>query len=141
LESNIHEHSGHAASGILAFQSRSSLFEFVVADSGVGVLATLRENEEFIELTDHGLAMHAALQENVSRYGRASGHGNGFRDLFLGLAHLNADLRFRSGDHALLVSGPQPELKTARLAQKTAFQGFLAAVRCQPMMPGSATRH
>jgi hypothetical protein len=141
MESNIHEHSGRAASGILAFQSRPSLFEFVAADNGIGVLATLREAREFSDLTDHGLAMHAALQENVSRYGRSSDHGNGFRDLFLGLSHLNADLRFRSGDHALLISGPQPELKTARLAQKTPFQGFLAAVRCQPMMPGSATRH
>jgi hypothetical protein len=141
LESNVHEHSGRTASGILAFQSRSSLFEFVAADSGVGVLDTLREDKEFADLTDHGLAMHTALQDNVSRYGRASSHGNGFRDLFLGLAHLNADLRFRSGDHALLISGPQPDLKTARLAQKTPFQGFLAAVRCQPMMPSSSTRH
>ncbi len=141
MESNIHEHSGAAPTGILAFQARPSLFEFVVADCGAGVLATLREDEEFAELSDHGLAMHAALQENVSRYGRASGHGNGFRDLFLGLAHLNADLRFRSGDHALLISGPHPELKTARLAQKTPFKGFLAAVRCQPMLPRSATRH
>jgi hypothetical protein len=141
LESNIHEHSGHPRLGILAFQSRSCLFEFVVADGGAGVLATLREDEEFATLTDHGLAMHAALQDNVSRYGRTSGHGNGFRDLFVGLAHLNADLRFRSGDHALLISGPQPEVKTARLAQKAPFQGFLAAVRCQPMMPASATRH
>ena len=47
MESNIHEHSGRAASGILAFQSRPSLFEFVAADGGVGVLATLREAEEF----------------------------------------------------------------------------------------------
>jgi hypothetical protein len=141
MESNIHEHSAHSATGILAFQARPSLFEFVAADSGLGVLATLREDEEFADLTDHGLAMHAALQANVSRYGRASGHGNGFRDLFLGLAHLNADLRFRSGDHALLIGGPQPELKTARLAQKTPFKGFLAAVRCQPTMPGSATQH
>jgi len=141
MESNIHEHSGAAATGILAFQARPSLFEFVAADCGAGVLATLREDEEFAEFTDHGLAMHAALQENVSRYGRGSGHGNGFRELFLGLAHLNADLRFRSGDHALLISGPQPELKMARLAQKTPFKGFLAAVRCQPMMPRSATRH
>jgi hypothetical protein len=141
MESNIHEHSGASSTGILAFQSRPSAFEFVAADCGYGILATLREDEEFADLTDHGLAMHAALQENVSRYGRRSGHGNGFRDLFLGLAHLNADLRFRSGDHALLISGPQPELKTARLAQKASFKGFLAAVRCQPMMPGSETRH
>ncbi len=141
MESNIHEHSGAATSGILAFQARPSSFEFVAADSGSGVLATLREDEEFADLTDHGLAIHAALQENVSRYGRTSGHGNGFRDLFLGLAHLNADLRFRSGDHALLISGPQPELKTARLAQKVPLKGFLVAVRCQPMIPGSDTRH
>lgn len=141
MESNIHEHSGASSTGILAFQARASSFEFVAADAGYGILATLREDEEFADLTDHGLAMHAALQENVSRYGRKSGHGNGFRDLFLGLAHLNADLRFRSGDHALLISGPQPELKIARLAQKPPFKGFLAAVRCQPMMPGSNTRH
>jgi hypothetical protein len=69
MESNIHEHSGAAATGILAFQARPSLFEFVAADCGAGVLATLREDEEFAEFTDHGLAMHAALQENVSRYG------------------------------------------------------------------------
>ncbi|QEX15870.1 hypothetical protein FRZ44_11580 [Hypericibacter terrae] len=141
LESNIHEHSARAASGILAFQARPPLFEFVVADSGVGVLATLRDDKEFANLTDHGLAMRAALQDNVSRYGRGSGRGNGFRDLFLGLAHLNADLRFRSGDHALLISGPQAELKTARLSQKAQFQGFLAAARCQSMMPQSATHH
>ncbi|MCK1340387.1 hypothetical protein IVB38_31400 [Bradyrhizobium sp. 38] len=70
MESNIHEHSGAAATGILAFQARPSLFEFVAADCGAGVLATLREDEEFAELDDHGLAMHAALQENVSRYDR-----------------------------------------------------------------------
>ena len=141
MESNIHEHSEAASSGILAFQARPESFEFVAADSGAGVLATLREAEEFADLTDHGLAMHAALQENVSRHGRGSGHGNGFRDLFLGLAHLNADLRFRSGDHALLIGGPQPELKSARLAQKSPFKGFLAAVRCEPIAPRSGTRH
>jgi anti-sigma regulatory factor (Ser/Thr protein kinase) len=141
MESNIHEHSDNAASGILAFQARPSLFEFVAADSGVGVLATLREAEEFSELSDAGLAMHAVLQENVSRYGRGIGHGNGFRDLFQGLTHLNADLRFRSGDHALLISGPHPDLKTARLAQKAQYRGFLAAVRCRPIMPTSTARH
>ena len=141
MESNIHEHSDRAASGILAFQARPSLFEFVAADGGVGVLDTLREAEEFYELTDAGLAMHFALQENVSRYGRGLGHGNGFRDLFQGLAHLNADLRFRSGDHVLLISGAHPDLKMARLAQKPRYGGFLAAVRCRPMTPSSTVQH
>ena len=80
MESNIHEHSDALpVSGILAFQGRPGSVEFVAADSGIGVLATLREAEEFAELTDHGRAMHLALQERVSRYGRDSGHGNGFR--------------------------------------------------------------
>jgi hypothetical protein len=141
MESNIHEHSGAESTGVLAFQAKHSSFQFVVADHGDGVLATLREAEEFADLTDHGLAMHEALKENVSRYGPGSGHGNGFRDLFLGLAHLNADLRFRSGDHALLISGPQPELKSSRLEQKAPFKGFLVAVHCRPLKPQSNVRH
>jgi hypothetical protein len=41
MESNIHEHSERPESGILAFQAKPSSFEFVAADAGVGVLATL----------------------------------------------------------------------------------------------------
>jgi len=137
IESNVHEHSGKAATGIIVFQAQSSDFEFVVADGGVGILATLRETPEFKHLSDHGRALHAALQEGVSRYGRSADHGNGFRDLFRGLADLNADLRFRSGDHALTISG-RPDLRQAVLAQKAPFQGFLASVRCHQPAPSGA---
>jgi hypothetical protein len=138
MESNVHEHSAEAATGIIVFQARPSDFEFVVADSGVGILATLRQAPEFKHLSDHGRAMHSALREGVSRYGRSAGHGNGFRDLFRGLADLNADLRFRSGDHALTING-RPDLRQAVLAQKAPFQGFLASVRCRLPSPSGAT--
>jgi anti-sigma regulatory factor (Ser/Thr protein kinase) len=134
MESNVHEHSGKAATGIIVFQAQPSDFEFVVADGGAGILATLREAAEFRRLSDHGRALHTALQEGVSRYGRSADHGNGFRDLFRGLADLNADLRFRSGDHALTISG-RPDLRQAVLAQKAPFQGFLASVRCRVPAP------
>lgn len=137
MESNVHEHSGKAISGIVVFQARPSDFEFVAADGGVGILATLRQAPEFKQLSDHGRALHAALQEGVSRYGRSADHGNGFRDLFRGLADLHAELRFRSGDHALTISG-RPELRQAVLAQKAPFQGFLASVRCRLPMPSGA---
>jgi hypothetical protein len=68
MESNVHEHSAFAASGLLAFQAKLGCFEFVVADSGDGILATLREALEFQDLDDHGRALHAALQEGVSRW-------------------------------------------------------------------------
>jgi hypothetical protein len=136
MESNVHEHSGKAATGIIAFQARPSDFEFVVADAGVGVLATLREAPEFRNLTDHGRALYAVLQEGVSCFGRSANRGNGFRDLFRGLADLGGELRFRSGDHALTISG-RPDLRHAMLAQKATFQGFLASVRCRMPEPSS----
>lgn len=131
MESNIHEHSQLSETGLVAFQATSSSFEFVAADCGVGVLSTMQESPDFPTLNDHGRALHLALQEGVSRYGQSAHRGMGFRELFLGLASLNADLRFRSGDHALTISGPHPELKVARLAQKPVYQGFLVSVRCE----------
>jgi hypothetical protein len=139
LESNIREHSEMPETGLLAFQTTHDGFEFVAADNGIGVLATLRDAPEFRNLTDHGRALYAALQEGVSRHGRSGNHGNGFRDLFLGLRSLHSDVRFRSGDHALTLSGSQPELKQAHLAQKSLFQGFLASVHCRSIMASSAT--
>ena len=140
LETNIHEHSDQATTGLIAYRASQSEFEFVVADAGRGILSTLQEAPEYRSLTDHGRALHAALQEGVSRYGRAANRGNGFRDLFLGLASLDASLRFRSGDHALSLSGGHPDLRFARLAQKMPFQGFLASVRCR-VRPLSRVRH
>jgi anti-sigma regulatory factor (Ser/Thr protein kinase) len=139
MESNIFEHSERSESGLLAFQAGRAGFEFVAADAGTGVLATLREAREFQELTDHGRALHLTLQENVSRHGRDPDHGNGFRDLFAGLASLNANVRFRSGDHALTISGARPDLKAAHLSQKAPFQGLLASVQCFALQPQGAT--
>lgn len=139
LESNIREHSEKSETGLLAFQARHDGFEFVAADKGVGVLATLRHAPQFRKLADHGRALHLALQEGVSKHGRDPNHGNGFRDLFVGLRSMHANLRFRSGDHALTISGSRPGLDRAQIAQKSPFQGFLASVHCQSGIASTAT--
>jgi hypothetical protein len=72
--------------------------------------------------------MEAALTEGTSRFGSESGHGYGFRPLFVGLANLKGSLRFRSGDHALLMDGTSPSLTTAQLAQKPPIDGFFASI-------------
>ncbi|MEQ8694887.1 MAG: hypothetical protein RIC85_06225 [Gammaproteobacteria bacterium] len=131
MESNIHEHSQRSHTGVIAYRAGHSEFEFVVADGGVGVLATLREAPEYRNLSDHGTALYTALQQGASRYGRTAHRGAGFRDLFMGLAMLNADLRFRSGNHALTIRGSRPELKSAQLAQKPYYQGFLMSAVCR----------
>ena len=68
LESNIREHSERPETGLLAFQTTPDCFEFVAADSGVGVLATLRDAPEFKNLTDHGRALHAGYQADCHAF-------------------------------------------------------------------------
>jgi hypothetical protein len=140
MESNIYEHSGRPESGLLAYSTGSSSFEFAIADCGRGVLDTLQEAPEHGGLADHGRALYLALQEGTSRYGKSANRGMGFRDLFIGISRLNADLRFRSGDHALTLKGIRTSLTTARLSQKPFYQGLFASVRCE-LPPGSAATH
>lgn len=102
----------------------------MVADRGIGLLASLQSCPEHADLQDHGKALEAALTDGTSRYGSKSGHGHGFRDMFLGLINLQGSLRFRSGDHALLMDGSSPTLATAQLAQKPMIDGFFASIRC-----------
>lgn len=130
LHSNIYEHAQAPDTGVIAFRAESGRFEFVVADHGIGVLESLRSAAAYAQLDDHGEALRLTLTDGVSRYGPDTGRGHGFRPLFIGLANLNGALRFRSGDHALLIDGQNPSLMTARAAQKPAMQGFLIAVSC-----------
>jgi hypothetical protein len=131
MEGNIHDHAEAPETGVLAFRAQQSVFEFVVADRVIGVLASLRSCPEYDGLEDHGAALHATLTDGTSRHGSRSGHGHGFRDMFTGLMNLQAALRFRSGDHALLMDGTSPTLATAQLAQKPMMDGFFVSVRCQ----------
>lgn len=130
MYSNIYDHSGAARTGLVAFVAREGSFEFVAADRGVGVLDSLRTCSEYADLEDHGEALRLTLSDGVSRCGPGTGHGKGFRPLFIGVANLNGLLRFRSGDHALVIDGHKPSLVAARLAQKPKIGGFLASVKC-----------
>lgn len=131
LVSNIHEHSGAPASGIAAFRTDNNGFEFAVADRGVGILESLRTCPDYAHLADHGEALRLALGEGVSRFGPGAMRGQGFRPLFVGLANLSGYLRFRSGDHALVIDGQGIDLMAAKTAQKAPLQGFLASVACR----------
>ncbi|HEX4410230.1 MAG TPA: hypothetical protein VH206_15760 [Xanthobacteraceae bacterium] len=130
LVSNIFDHSGALSSGIAGFSIIDDELEIVVADSGIGVLESLRTSPEFSALRDSGEALQAALADGVSRFGKRSGHGGGFRDLFRGLINLNGNLRFRSGDHALNINGVSLGLSAARISQKVQLPGFIISIMC-----------
>ena len=130
LHSNIYEHSQAPDTGVVAFRAHPGRFEFVASDGGVGVLESLQNRVEYRSLRDHGKALRLTLTDGISRFGSKFGRGFGFRPLFVGLANLNGALRFRSGDHTLLIDGRNPSLMTARVAQKPNLRGFLVSVSC-----------
>jgi hypothetical protein len=133
LQENVYQHSGRPESGLVAYASANGTIEFAVADAGVGVLASLRQNPEFAQLTDSGEALRVAASDGASRYGRTSGRGYGIGQVFRALAHDWAELRFRSGDHALRLWGDAPSLSGQyEVVQKAWLTGLIVTVRCAP---------
>lgn len=128
LENNIHEHAQAAETGFVAYYAEPSVFEFVVADLGVGIRHSLHGYEEF---PDDGKALVAALTDGVSRHGVGRQRGYGFRPIFKGLANLYGQLRFRSGDFAVTIDGFRPKLPIAQVTQKVAIDGFFASILCR----------
>lgn len=128
LEDNIHTHSDAGHTGLLVFSVRANELECIVLDRGIGVLASLRSCPEFSSLQDHGSALKIALGDGNSRYGRTSGRGWGFHELFVGLVNSNAQLRFRSGDHLLSIEG-DPTQSVAVVRQRAHGKGFMVALR------------
>lgn len=130
LEDNIREHSDAIEGAYLATRASPGAFEFVVADQGRGVLATLREAPDFQHLTTDGEALRATLSEGVSRFGLNKGRGFGYRPLFTGLVNRRATLRFRSGCGSLVMDGVTPALPSARLGAKPHCNGLFISACC-----------
>jgi anti-sigma regulatory factor (Ser/Thr protein kinase) len=130
IHGNVYDHSVAPASGLAAYRATARRFEFAVSDGGRGVLASLRSCADYTDLTDHGAALNLMLHDGVSRYGSATGRGNGFRDLFRGLANINGEIRFRSGDHAVTIEGVNPRGIPATTSEKEPLVGFVASVIC-----------
>jgi len=132
IEENVHLHSERSFDGVVGYRGTGTEFEFVVADNGVGILDSLRKSPDYEHLGDSGSAIKTALTDGQSRLRHLNpDRGYGFHDLFVGLANLNGELRFRSGDHALTIDGTSPSLMSARLSQKVKMSGFLTSVVCR----------
>lgn len=131
LQDNVYEHSGAPDSGVVAYAATSKSFEFVVADRGMGILRSLRRNPQFAAVTDSGRAIELAITEGVSRFPDESGRGQGFNQLFRALVGHNAELRFRSDDHALtLRPGRAVGSAASTLSQVAPLGGFAISVFC-----------
>lgn len=117
-------------SPIVGYQWRDGLATYCVADSGIGVLSSLKECPEFCSLDNYGDALRSAVQDGISRFGRQRGRGLGFKQVLKSLAGLSGNLRFRSGDFSLELEGQNLTYLTAKLSQRAPLQGFVASVTC-----------
>jgi anti-sigma regulatory factor (Ser/Thr protein kinase) len=82
LQDNVFEHSGRPESGVVAYAAGNGAFEFVVADAGRGVLASLRENPEFAGLEESDAALRVAASDGASGHARSTGRGYGIGQCF-----------------------------------------------------------
>lgn len=140
LQDNVYAHSGSIETGLVAYAVSDGAFEFVVADAGLGVLASLKQNPEFANLENSGQALRAALSDGASRFGRESGHGYGIGQLFRALAHERGDLRFRSGDYVLTLCGDNLSLTgKMEIVKKATLTGFVVSVMCRTSRPPDNT--
>ena len=129
IQDNVYEHSGAPQTGLFVYAVTPSSFEFVVADRGVGVLQTLRQNPHYADIADAGAALREVNRDGVSRFPADTGRGQGFNQLFRALVGHNAELRFRSGDHALTMRPTSDALHGETvLAQVAPLNGFTVSV-------------
>lgn len=129
MEDNIHRHSERPTSGLVAYRCAPGELEFVASDRGIGALQSLRSNPDYAHITDSGEALQLAISEGVSRLGH--GNGFGFRNLFVGLANLNGNLRFRSGSSSLEIHGRSPSPQNTSVSQRASTAGFTITIDCR----------
>ena len=111
LQGALHEmvenaliHSNSSFPVIVGYLALDSLAQFCVADTGIGILASLRSSTDYDYLKGHNNAIRKALQDGVSRFGFRRG-GFGFREVFKAVASQWGLLRFRSGEGCILIDG------------------------------------
>lgn len=131
IQDNVYEHSNAPETGVVAYATTSNSFEFVVADRGIGVLSSLRQNPNYASVSDAGAALRLAITDGVSRFPLETGRGQGFNQLFRTLVGHNAELRFRSGDHTLTLRPGRNSAEGASvLAQVAPLAGLSITVLC-----------
>jgi hypothetical protein len=102
LAENVIEHSERPSTGLAYYETLPDRFEFGVADSGIGVLASLQHNPTYAHLSDDLAAIRKSIEEGVSRFDEP-GRGWGFRTIFRALRNSYSNAVIRSGTAGLRV--------------------------------------
>ena len=123
-------HSESSTGILVGYQAVENYVACVIADMGIGVLASLRTNERYQHLATHADAIKTALKPGESRYGFGKG-GTGFATVFKYAAEARGTLRFRSGEASVSLDG-QDEHTDRAINGSVAFRpGFQVSICCR----------
>ena len=134
MADNAAQHSGpdedHPAAAIVGYHVAPGWMSYSVADTGQGVLRSLRSNPKWTGLSSSQDALDAAVQRGATRrIHEPCGHG--FSQVHKSIAALNGYLRFRSDDGVLVLDGRSGTFE-ARFAASPTMNGFQVSVTCAP---------
>lgn len=134
MTDNIIWHSERTDTGLIAYQWSDRFFEYVVADAGIGVLASLKKCPDYEQLNYSGDAIKIAHKNGTSRFGNGASRGFGF-NLLLNIAKKSSCLRFHSGDATVTLDGVtayQTNSAPLPITRPAAnLQGFTVSVSCR----------
>lgn len=98
---NVLDHNAFSACGFAAMQvcrgNSGRFLQFVVADSGSGILSTLTKNPQYARLTSDKQAIIASTGLGVSQFSDSSMRGNGLHQLLHVMAKHGGNVHIRSG--------------------------------------------
>lgn len=133
---NIIWHSKAARSGLAAYQWSSDRFEYVVADAGIGVPASLRSNRLYKAIDDPLELLCLALENGSSRFPKHFHRGTGFNALLRNIAKKGSDLRFHSDSACAVFEGSKSFAEGIPIIQKVRtvpnLNGFVISVSTFP---------
>ena len=134
IADNVVIHSDSPVPGLAGYHVTPDYAQYCVADVGMGVLSSLRTCPTYASLQSHREAIRLALRDGVSRFGPHDG-GFGLGFVFKALVAHWGELRFRSGEACLTMSGTDLNADLGIEHFPPALPGFQVSVTCRMRPP------
>lgn len=127
MADNAREHAVTPIPAVAGYEVEDDVWRFCVTDVGIGVLESLKKNEEFSSLSSGTEALRLALTEGISASG-SPGRGQGFSWIFKALSRRRALVRIRSSTGVAECTGFSPTRHQLTCGLRPHRQGLHVAV-------------
>ena len=136
MSENALLHSESPVTPLVGYMADAGSAQFSVVDVGIGVRTSLNRNPIYQDLEDDVVAIQRSLRPGVTS--RTDGRGGfGFQSVFKALAEQWGELRFRSGNGCIAMSGREADADHCVRSYPPPLPGFQVSVCCRASGEGS----